>query len=100
MYSGLPIHLNPLLIVIEEEFGMDNVVIGLHWDQQNHKNLFATYNISILPTINANITTSILMVSNTRANLTVPYNTPYNVSIVADLCGSQATTQVKIHYGE
>lgn len=59
MYSGLPIHLNPPLIVIEEEFGVDDVVVGLHWVQQNYKNLFVTYNISILPTINTDITTSI-----------------------------------------
>ena len=59
------------------------------------------YNISIEPIINSDsIHNNIIMVSNTRANLTVPYNTPYNVSIVADLCGSQAITQVKIHYGE
>ena len=63
MYSGLPIHLNPPLIVIQEEFGMDDVVVGLHWDQQNHKNLFVTYTISSLPTINTDITASIHMIS-------------------------------------
>jgi hypothetical protein len=107
MYSGLPVHLNPPLIAIKEEYEMDGVVVGLHWVQQNHENLFVIYNyiiISIVPMITTEsdvaTTIDIHMINNTRAYLTVPYNTPYNVSIVADLCGSQATTHINIHYGE
>ena len=96
MYSGLPIYPNSSLIITEEEFGMDRVAIGLHWTQESHENLLVSYNISTVPTIGAELT----MISNTRANLTVPYNTVYNVSVVADLCGSQATTRIRIHYGE
>ena len=96
MHSGLPIYPNSPLIITEEEFGMDGVAIGLHWTQESHGNLLASYNISTVPTIGAEVT----MISNTKANLTVPYNTPYNVSVVADLCGSQAITKIEIHYGK
>ena len=51
-----------------------------------------SYNISISPALNATAT----MISNTRANLTLAYNTPYNVSVVADFCGHQATTIIEI----
>ena len=43
--------------------------------------------------------TEVTMISNTGANVTVPYNTLYNVSVVADLCGRQVTTIIEIHYG-
>ena len=80
----------------EEEFGMDRVAVGLHWTQESHEDLLVFYNVSIVPIIG----TTVIMTSNTRANLTVPYNTRYNVSIVADFCGRQATTTIEIHYGE
>ena len=90
MYSGLPVYLklSSPLINVEEEFGIDRVVVGLHWAQQNYVNLQVSYNFSIVPMINAEVT----MISNTGATVTVLYNTLYNVSVVADLCGRQVTT--------
>ena len=98
MYSGLPVYLelSSPLINVEEEFGIDRVVVGLHWAQQNHANLQVSYNVSIVPMTNAEVT----MTGNTRANVTVPYNTLYNVSVVADLCGHQTTTIIEIHHGK
>ena len=108
MYSGLPVtvylKLSSPLINVEEEFGIDWVVVGLHWAQQNHANLQVSYNVSIIPRVyillivpmtNAEVT----MISNTGANVTVPYNTLYSVSVVADFRGRQATTIIEIHYG-
>ena len=96
MYSGLPIYLelSLSLLNVEEEFGIDQVVVGLHWAQQNHDNLQVFYNVSIVPMTNTEVT----MISNTGANVTVPYNTPYNVSVVADLYGRQVTTIIEIHH--
>ena len=97
MYSGLPIYLelSSPLFNVEEEFGIDRVLAGLHWAQQNHANLQVSYNVSIVPMTNAEVT----MISNTGANVTVPYNTLYSVSVVADFRGRQATTIIEIHYG-
>ena len=39
------------------------------------------------------------LIGNTRANATVSYNTLYNVSVVADFCGHQATMINEIHCG-
>ena len=96
MNLELPVYPTSPLIITEEEFEMDRVAIGVHWTQESHENLLVSYNISIVPTIGSEAT----MISNTKANLTVLYNIPYNVSVVADLCGSQATTQIEIYYGE
>ena len=90
MYPGSPV------VHIEKEYGMDKVAVGLYWAQENHENLFVSYVVSVIPTVDATVT----MISTTRANLTLYYNTPYNVSVVTDLCGSQATTIIEIHYGE
>ena len=89
MYPNTP------LLDIETEFGMDEVAVSLHWSQESHDNLFVFYSISIEPAIDATIT----MISNTRANLTLTYNTPYSVSVVADFCGHQATTIIKVSHG-
>ena len=44
---------------------------------------------------------TIAVISNTRANLSVPYNTPYNVSIVAGVCGQRnSTTYIELNYGK
>ena len=93
MYSGLPIYLelSSPLFNVEEEFGIDRVLAGLHWAQQNHANLQVSYNVSIVPMTNAEVT----MIGNTRANVTVTYNTLYNVSVVPDVCGHQVTTIIK-----
>ena len=40
------------------------------------------------------------MINSIKANITVPYNSPHNVIVVADLCGRQATTKIELHYGE
>ena len=39
-------------------------------------------------------------IGNNRANLILSYNTPYNVSVVAEVCGQRnATKSLKLNYG-
>ena len=43
-----------------------------------------------------------VVIGNGRANLTLDYSTPYNVSVVADYCGglNSATTILVVNYGK
>ena len=77
---------------------MDKVTISLEWMQEIYQGWFVSYNISILSSPVTH--TTVTMINSVRANITVPYNTPYNVSVVADLCGRQATTFIGNNYGE
>ena len=95
MHLGISIYPSPPIVQTKEKFRMDEVVIGLQWTQETYENLYVSYNISTEPEIDATVT----LISNTHANLTLSYNTQYNVSVVADLCGHQATTIIEIHYG-
>ena len=53
-----------------------------------------TYNVSTEPeTIAENVTTS-------SVQITVSYNTSYNVSVEANLCGQMNVSTVEIYYGE
>ena len=63
--------------------------------KESYENLYVSYNTSTEPEIDA----TVILISNTRANLTLSYNTPYNVSVVADPCGHQATIIIEIFYG-
>ena len=36
-----------------------------------------------------------------RANVTVPYNSPHNISVIADFCGRiNASTITEVYYGK
>ena len=42
----------------------------------------------------------VTMINSTMANLTLAHNTPYNVSVEADLCGRRnSTTIIELNYG-
>lgn len=71
------------LVNIGEDYGPDKITVSLWWTQEIHDNLLVSYSISILPMVGVTIT----MISNTRANLTLSYNTLYNMSVMADFCG-------------
>ena len=81
-------------------FGVEAVTINMQWAQEIHpEGYFVSYSVNVLPVIDVTIT----MINNTRlaANLILSYNTPYSVSVVADLCGqSNVTTLTEIIYGE
>ena len=82
---------------IEEIFGTERAAISLQWTQEIHQGLFVSYHLSVVPVANATLTMS----GNTRAILTLPYNAPYNVSVVADFCGQRnSTTLIELNYGK
>lgn len=87
-------HLNPPNVSFEEHFETERVLISLYWIQEPDES-FLSYTIDVVPRINATIYRN----GNARANLSVAYNFPYNVSIVADFCGQRnSTTVIKVNY--
>ena len=84
-------------VVIKEVFGIERATISLQWTQEIHQGLLISYHISVVPVVDATLT----MIGSTRAHLTVPYNAPYNVSVVADLCGQRnSTTLIELNYSK
>ena len=73
---------------------MERVTIHMNWTQS--ENSLVSYSVSVVP--RSGITVSIT--DSAAANLTLAYNTPYNVTVVADFCGrSNSTTLIKFSYG-
>ena len=80
----------PVLHIEDSEgFGVDRVTVGLHWTQEIHQG-----SACILPCqcCTYMVDATLTMSGNTRAILTLPYNAPYNVSVVADFCGRRNVT--------
>ena len=76
---------------------MERASVSLQWTQEIHQGLLVSYCINVIPMVGGTIAVS----SNIRANLSVPYNTPYNVSIVAGVCGQRnSTTYIELNYGK
>ena len=72
-------------------FGNDNVTVTLEWSQHSGE----TYTVVTVPeAVNVSFITS------TSVQLVLLYNTEYNVTVTATLCGhSNATNFTTIHYG-
>ena len=81
---------SPEVSINSEIFGTDDVSVSLDIQVDN---LLLTINISSSPEFDIAVNTS-------RAHFTIPYNTPTNVSISANLCGMQNATIIKLNYGE
>ena len=72
---------------------MDSVTVFLQWTKELNNSL-VTYHVSVEPM--AHVDTG-----DGRANVTLLYNTPYNVSVVADFCDRRnATTTLLKNYGK
>ena len=70
---------------------MDNVTVILEWTPENGM----SYNVSVVPQVAVRFT------GDRSVQLTASYNTVYNVSVVATLCGrNNATTATGLSYGE
>ena len=81
----------------EDDLKSDKITISLQWTTQTHDNFSLSYGIIVLPMANAKVT----MINNNSANVTLPYNAIYNVSVVADFCGrSNATMHFEVYYGK
>ena len=73
---------------------MDRVTSHMNWAQSD--NSFESYSVIAVP----RSSTTVSIIDSTRVNLTIPYNTPYSVSVVADFCGQRnATMLIKFSYG-
>ena len=76
-------------MTIKKQFGVDNVTVILEWIHENA----TSYTLSTIPQVAIrNQTTSVQM--------TLSYNTLYNVSVVATLCGQNTTIVSVLSYGE
>ena len=85
-------HPNPPEVSREEQFGVDSVTVFLQWTEELNNSL-VTYHVSIEPMAHISI-------GNGRANLTLLYNTPYSVSIVADFCDRRSANATLLkNYG-
>ena len=86
-------HPNPPNVSLEEQFGVDSVTVVLQWTEELN-NLLVTYDVRVEPMAHVDI-------GNNRANLTLSYNAPYNVSVVADVCGRfNGSTIVTVNYSK
>ena len=73
-------------------FEANSVTVTLEWSTKNS----VTYTINTDPQVAVNQTG----LGRNSAQLTVSYNTRYNVSIVASLCGTNRTTLIVLNYGK
>ena len=74
------------------EFKPHFVSITIQWSSQ----IGVTYNIIAVPAVNITFITV-----NSSANMSLLYNTVYNVSIIAtSICGPTTVTSVDLYYGE
>jgi threonine synthase len=78
------------LQVISEEYSFDNVTVTVAWTQQ----AVAMYDVRIVP-LAPNVSTG-----NVNRQLTLSYNTVYNLSVVAVTPCGNATAFIGLHYGK
>ena len=85
------------LALISEEFKNDSIVLSLEWTVENGTGAFSGLNIVPQAGI-MNLGPS----SSTRLyrQLVISYNTSYNISVVASLCGWYSSHSIELHYGE
>ena len=85
------------MVETDQEFRLDKITISLLWSQEIHDNfqIPVSYRVSIQPTMKA------ILINSTWVNISLLYNTLYNVSVEADFCGHTNTTMVMgIYYGK
>ena len=70
----------------------DYVIVTLQWPQEAG----AVYHVNVLP--QTTLSTQLTNAMTIMINLTVSYNTQYNMSIVSSLCG--VTTTKVLNYGK
>ena len=72
-------------------FGMDSALVTVQWSYQDG----ISYDVDTIPQINTTF------IERTRIQMLICYNTVYNVSITATLCGQNGvTTTVMLNYGK
>ena len=84
-------HYTPILRVFSEEYSADNITVTVEWTQQ----VYATYNVTVVPLV------PIVFTGSTRCQLTIPYNTEYNLTVEAAApCRANTTALIRLNYGE
>jgi hypothetical protein len=88
-------HLSPTLRIVSEilEYSADNVTVTVEWNQLE---LYATYNVTVVPL--APIV--FIITGSSSRQLTIPYNTEYNLTVKAIApCRPNTTAIIKLKYG-
>ena len=78
-----------VVVNISEFFGINTVTTTLEWTQEYD----VIYNVSVFPPVTNE------MSEGSSFELTLLYNTYYNVSVVATRCG-KSNTNILLHYGK
>ena len=89
--ADITVQIHPLVIE-SESFLPDTIAIIVHWEKQD--------NVLYISTISPSAEVTVRFITSTRIQVTVAYNTPYNLSIVGTLCGQNTTEVIELHYGE
>jgi hypothetical protein len=80
-----------MLRVSDERYETDDVIVTVEWTQLEG----VTYTTSVSPL------TSIVVTGNTSRQLTISYNTKYNLSVeAAPPCRPYPTAVIALNYGE
>ena len=82
-----------IAIILSEQFEKEHVSVLLEWSKMNGGVIF---NVCTTP----QVIESFAHGSSISYRLNVSYNTQYNVSIVATLCGQSHITITELNYGE
>ena len=77
---------------ISREFEADRVRVALEWTHING----VSYAIRVDPEVNVSYSWS----RRKSAQLVVPYNSKYNISVTASLCGNSRAVFIIINYGK
>ena len=79
------------------EYREDSLIVLINWTIIHYEEHITSLNIDATPEV-VNVVPHVDRMS---AELQITYNTQYNVSIIATLCGiSNITTTVKLKFGE
>jgi hypothetical protein len=71
-------------------FGADNFTVTLEWSQFSGE----TYSVATVPE-----SVHLISTMSTSVQLVMLYNTQYNVTVTATLCGHRNATNLVIYYG-
>ena len=74
-----------------KRFGTNSITVTLEWTHIHGE----SYSVSVDPVVNVNY-----MERNSQAKLVVMYDTKYNISVVASLCGANRTTFIIVNQGK
>ena len=90
-YNNYYVSVTPILNFSKQFGPNNNIVVTLAWFHKNG----VSYSISVDPEVDINY-----IEENDSAQLILLYNTKYNVSVIASLCGKNSTTSSIINHGK